>query len=140
MPLGRLRVPFSWRGMPILDTFTGGTSGGQSITPVTPGPGSRGARYRGLAAKLNAPVRSPVTRRRQALRFGTSTPNRVSMKRRVDVWSNTSELTSPPREHGETTMIGTRKPSPIGPRLRSAADGRVAAVRNCPLLRFGGGG
>ena len=28
----------------------------------------------------------------------------------IDVWSNTCELTQPPRLQGETTVIGTRVP------------------------------
>ena len=38
----------------------------------------------------------------------------VSRKRSTEVWSKASELTQPPRLHGETTIIGTRKPRPIG--------------------------
>ena len=33
-------------------------------------------------------------------------------KRMIDVWSSTSEVTYPPLLHGETTIIGTRWPSP----------------------------
>src|SRR5947209_3857107 len=62
------------------------------------------------SAKLNAVVMSPVADRRQAERFGTSTPKRASSRRRVDVWSSTSEHTKPPRLNGETTSMGTRKP------------------------------
>jgi hypothetical protein len=60
-------------------------------------------------------VRSPTAERRHAVRFGTGTPKRVSRKRSIEVWSKISELTQPPRLHGEITTIGTRKPSPIGP-------------------------
>src|SRR5579872_1787997 len=67
------------------------------------------------AAKLNALVRSPTVARRQALKFGTSAPNRVSRKRRIEVWSNRSEETNPPRVNGDRINMGTRKPSPIGP-------------------------
>ena len=83
-------------------------------------------------AKLNAAVRSPVTERRHADRFGTSAPKRVSSRRSTDVWSNVVEQTKPPRLNGETTSIGTRKPSPIGPATPDGvggerADGEVLA-------------
>lgn len=60
-----------------------------------------------------------MTLRRQALMLGHSAwvPRavvHVSMKRSTEVWSKTSELTQPPRVHGDITIIGTRKPSPIG--------------------------
>jgi hypothetical protein len=32
----------------------------------------------------------------------------------TDVWSNVSEDTYPPTDHGEMTFVGTRKPRPIG--------------------------
>ena len=44
--------------------------------------------------------------------FGSITPKRFSMKRIIEVWSNTSEQTQPPLLHGETITIGTRVPSP----------------------------
>src|SRR3954469_9597063 len=68
-------------------------------------------------AKLNAVVMSPTVARRHADRLGTSTPNRVSIKRSWDVWSNVSDETSPPRLNGDRIMHGPRKPSPIGPRM-----------------------
>src|SRR5437588_7900525 len=109
------------------------------MTPETWG--SLGRPAFGLAAKLNAAVRSPVVLRRQALRFGTLTRNRVSRNRSVDVWSNVFEQTRPPRENGETTSIGTRNPSPIGPRIPSAAAGSLGAVRYSPgVPRRGVGG
>jgi hypothetical protein len=46
-----------------------------------------------LLPKLRVDVRSPTALRRQADRFGTDTPKRVSRKRSIDVWSNVSELT-----------------------------------------------
>src|SRR5450755_3340226 len=46
---------------------------------------------------------------------GSSTPNRASMKRITEVWSNTSEQTHPPLLQGETTSSGTRTPRPYGP-------------------------
>ncbi len=57
--------------------------------------------------------------RRHALMFGqvAGVPRaavHVSMNRRTEVWSKTSELTQPPRVHGDMTSMGTRKPSPIG--------------------------
>ena len=64
------------------------------------------------SAKLNALVRSPATARRQAEMLGSITPKRASMKRMHEVWSNTCELTQPPRLHGEITYIGTRGPMP----------------------------
>jgi hypothetical protein len=53
--------------------------------------------------KLKALVRSPQTARRNGLMFGSCTPKRASRKRSTDVWSNTCELTQPPRLHGEIT-------------------------------------
>src|SRR5205823_13113007 len=93
-------------------------------------------------AKLNALVRSPVTDRRQALRFGTGTPKRDSRKRSVEVWSNVPEETKPPRLNGEMTSIGTRKPSPIGPAIPPADDGSGLTVRyssGVPAGAAGGG-
>src|ERR1700757_708435 len=65
--------------------------------------------------KLSALVRSPTVARRHALRLGTSAPKRVSRNRNMEVWSNKSEDTNPPRLNGEMSSVGTRKPSPIGP-------------------------
>jgi hypothetical protein len=62
--------------------------------------------------KFSVEVRSPQTARRNALMLGSTTPNRCSRKRSADVWSNTCELTQPPRLHGEITHIGTRMPGP----------------------------
>src|SRR5205814_7667794 len=69
-------------------------------------------------------------------------PKRDSMNRRVDVRSNTPELTNPPRANGETTSVGTRKPSPIGPAMPSAASGSGLTVRYSPGVPGGavGGG
>src|SRR4051812_44048022 len=88
-------------------------------------------------AKVNALVRAPVTERRQVLRCGTSAPKRVSRKRRIDVWSKRFEHTKPPRLNGETTSRGTRKPSPIGPRIPCAAAGRFATVTYSPTVPGG---
>ena len=60
---------------------------------------------------------SPHVMRRQADRFGTSAPKRVSRKRRSDVWSKPSDDTKPPRLNGEMMSVGTRGPSPIGPAI-----------------------
>ena len=62
--------------------------------------------------KSNAEVRSPQTVRRQGVMWGSCTPNRFSRNRMIEVWSNVSEHTQPPVLHGETTVIGTRTPSP----------------------------
>ncbi len=89
IPLGRRRLPRSCRGKGWAGTVTGVPP---MHCPAAPAGAARaGALVRGAAAKLNALVRSPVTLRRQPLRFGTSTPNRVSRKRRIEVWSNVSE-------------------------------------------------
>src|ERR1700730_12130470 len=94
------------------------------------------------AAKLKAAVRSPTAERRHALRFGTSAPKRRSTRRSVEVRSNTLEETKPPRLKGETTSIGTRKPSRTGPRTPSPGDGSVGPVTYSPAVPPGavGGG
>src|SRR3954447_8800359 len=71
------------------------------------------------AAKLKVEVMSPVVCRRQAVRFGTSTPYRCSTSRSCEVWAKVSLATSPPREYGESTRPGARKPRPIGPAMRA---------------------
>src|SRR5271166_3475869 len=125
MPLGRRRRPGScWGNAP--GVIVGATNalhvvGGAAGASV-------GEEWLGGAAKLKALVRSPVWARRQALRFGTSEPKRVSRNRSVEVWSNVSEHTSPPCENGETTSIGTRKPRPIGPATPSAPAAVSAAA------------
>src|SRR5450755_3463237 len=136
-PLGRLRVPRSWRGSDSRVTVTGGglTHDGAALAEGT---GSFTRPSRGVAAKLKAPVRSPVTPRRHFDRLGTSTPKRVSTNRSIDVWSNMSEHTNPPRVNGETTSIGTRKPSPIGPAIPPAAAGSGDTGTYSPLVPFGG--
>jgi len=93
-------------------------------------------------AKLNAEVMSRVTERRQCERLGTSAPKRVSRKRSVEVWSKVSEQTNPPRENGETTSVGTRNPSPIGPRMPAASELSGLAVTYSPVVPAGavGGG
>lgn len=70
-------------------------------------------------AKSMALVRSPETARRQSVMFGQvkGLPRwaaQVSRNFTVEVWSNTSEATYPPRVHGETNSIGTRGPNPYG--------------------------
>src|SRR5579863_3978332 len=106
---------------------------------VTEGCGSGGT-DRLCLARFNALVRSPVTERRQADRFGTSAPKRVSKNRSSEVWSKVSWHTKPPRLHGETTSSGTRKPNPIGPLSPSASDGSGLAVRYSPAVPAGGTG
>ena len=96
--------------------------------------------------KLNAVVMSPTADRRHAERFGTSAPNRVSRNRSNEVWSNTSDDTSPPRVNGDTMIIGTRNPSPIGPVTSgvppSDGSGTGGAVKYSPGVPGGavGGG
>ena len=91
--------------------------------------------------KLNALLISPTVARRQALRFGTSAPNSVSRKRRTDVWSNRSDETNPPRLNGETMIIGTRNPKPIGPGIgglpMALASGTGVAVTYSPAVPAG---
>ncbi|MNK91511.1 hypothetical protein D3C87_1116090 [compost metagenome] len=77
-----------------------------------PRPASVGSASLFGVLKLNAEVRSPQTARRNGLILGSCTPKRVSRKRSTEVWSNTCELTQPPRLHGEITNIGTRGPGP----------------------------
>src|SRR5579863_82478 len=88
------------------------------------------------AAKLNALVRSPTVARRHALKLGTSAPNRVSRNRKIEVWSNRSDETKPPRLNGERISIGTRKPSPMGPSMgglpTTVGSGTAGAVTYSP--------
>src|SRR5579862_3720543 len=65
-------------------------------------------------AKSKAEVRSPLTARCHGLMAGTAIPNRFSRNCPSEVWSNTCELTHPPRLHGEMTYKGTRGPRPQG--------------------------
>src|SRR5512139_1603832 len=65
-------------------------------------------------SKSNALVRSPHTARRHALMFGSSTPVTFSRSLTTDVWSEISDVTWPPTVQGDTTVIGTRGPSPMG--------------------------
>src|ERR1039458_4961203 len=93
-----------------------------------PGVGSasglaRSGKSAGGDEKSNADVKSPLVFRRQSLMFGSRTPNSRSMKRIVELWSNVSPQANPPVLHGETTIIGTRKPGPIGPATPPAAGG-----------------
>src|ERR1700680_4550731 len=88
------------------------------------------------AAKLKALVRSPTVARRHALRLGTSAPNLVSRNRNIEVWSKRSDDTKPPRLNGESRSIGTRKPSPTGPRIgglpMTVGSGTAGAVMYSP--------
>ena len=84
--------------------------------------------------------RSPVADRRHAERFGTSTPKRVSRNRSIEVWSNRSEFTHPPRLNGETTSMGTRNPSPIGRVIPWASEGSGDTVNSSPAVPGGGTG
>ncbi len=59
--------------------------------PTSEVAGSAGTAVTGAAVRLRAPVKSPVTDRRQAVRFGTVTPNLVSIRRSTDVWSRVPE-------------------------------------------------
>ena len=65
-------------------------------------------------------VRSPQIDRRQALIFGSLTPVTFSRNCSTDVWSYTCELVQPPVLHGDTTVIGTRGPRPIGSPLMNS--------------------
>src|ERR1700721_2940550 len=74
--------------------------------------------------------------------FGTVTLKTDAMNSSWDVWSKTSEQTHPPFENGETTSMGTLTPSPIGPAMPPAVDGRGSTVRYSPGVPSGavGGG
>src|ERR1700739_1037301 len=93
------------------------------------------------ALKFSAVVMSPTVARRQALRFGTSAPNRVSRNRNTDVWSNRSEDTNPPRLNGEIISMGTRNPSPMGPLMAgfptAVGSGTAGAVTYSPAVPGG---
>jgi hypothetical protein len=58
------------------------------------------------------------------------------------VWSNTSLDTQPPVLHGDTTSVGTRKPSPIGPAMPPVSGGSGLTVIHSPGVPAGavGGG
>jgi hypothetical protein len=84
--------------------------------------GSIGNAVVGAAVKFNAPVKSPVTPRRHADKFGTCTPNRVSMNRSTEVWSSVPEYLNPPALNGEITSAGVRSPNPMW-RERTGAEG-----------------
>src|SRR6516162_11947436 len=93
-------------------------------------------------SKLNAEVRSPATVRRQVVMFGSIMPNRLSIKRMSDVWSNTWEFTQPPLLHGEMTIIGTRTPNPYGPASYVVFPAKSSLVRSTfetPCARDSGG-
>ena len=153
-PLGRraaCRVPAP--ASPAAAAAAGSPHRGNSALPVSgPAWGSRWPARGGRPAwgsAASAPrvgrrgeverlVRSPVCVRRQRLRLGTSGPKRVSRKRSIEVWSKVCEHTKPPRENGEITSIGTRKPSPIGPRMPPAIAGS-GSTRQEFARRPGGG-
>ena len=83
-----------------------------------PGSGRSGIPKTGLP-KSKALMRSPQTLRRQALMFGQiaglpSASVHFSRNWITEVWSETSEVTQPPRVHGEISSSGTRKPRPTG--------------------------
>src|ERR1700735_1375333 len=92
-PLGEGRKPGSWRGTPV----TAGVGFGASLNSSarhsvgsfnelsTEAPAMVGIDTSAGAAKLKAEVRSPTFSRRQAVKFGTLTPNRVSRKRSSEV-------------------------------------------------------
>src|ERR1700733_14912531 len=99
--------------------------------------GRDGTAVTGGAVRLSAPVKSPVTERRQAVRFGTLTPNLVSIRRSVDVWSRVPESCDPPALNGGRPSAGVRKRRPIGPAMPAALDGRGEAVRYSPAVPAG---
>src|SRR5579872_5692258 len=116
----------------------GGQPRGGTTSPST-GTGSDGTEASG-APMSSADVRSPVTDRLHADRFGTSTPNRVSRNRSIEVWSNRSEHTHPPRLNGDTTSIGTRNPRPTGRAKPEASGGSGDTVISSPGVPGGATG
>src|SRR5450755_2220340 len=82
-------------GMPTSSVPASAFSTACSATVVSPSDvaGSDGTLVSGGLARASALVMSPVTLRRHADRFGTSTWNSVSISRSVDVWSKTPETT-----------------------------------------------
>ncbi len=113
-----------------------------SATLVSPNDvaGRSGTDTSGRLCRARATVRSPVTDRRQADKFGTSTPKRVSKKRSTEVWSKVVEQRYPPRLKGEITRHGTRNPSPTGPAIPAASAGSGSPVRYSPGVPAGGVG
>lgn len=80
-------------------------------TPEAPVTGGSGGKLVSVgAAKSNAEVRSPLTARCHGLMAGIVMSKRFSRNWPIEVWSITSDVTQPPRLHGETTYIGTRGP------------------------------
>src|ERR1700733_2266248 len=73
-------------GMPTSSEPASALSTASSATFVSPREvaGSDGTAVVGGAVKFSAPVKSPVTLRRHADRFGTVTPNRLSIRRSVE--------------------------------------------------------
>ena len=90
------------------------------------------------ASRTRSRNRTPRSGRRRrpaatGVMLGSSTPNRASMKRISDVWSNVSEQTQPPVLHGETTSSGTRTPRPYGPTTPFEPPGVPAVPLNSSL-------
>ncbi len=75
----------------------------------------------GLTPKLKALVRLPATWRRQAEMLPHWTPVTSSANCSGEVWSKVCELTRPPVDQGEITVIGTRGPMPIGSPLTNSS-------------------
>lgn len=80
-------------GIPTSSVPASAFSTASSATIVSPSEveGSGGTLVFGGLARASALVMSPVTPRRHADRLGTSTPNSVSMRRSVEVWSKVCE-------------------------------------------------
>src|SRR5580704_1396489 len=83
--------------------------------------------------KLNDDVRSPETARRHLVMLlsmmpGYSDPNRRSINRMSDVWSNTCGFTQPPLLQGEMTTMDTRTPIPYGPVAYLELPGKISFV------------
>ncbi len=62
----------------------------------------------------------------------------------TEVWSETSEVTQPPRVHGEISSSGTRNPSPTGtawvtPRVVRPPDASLKNSSVVPAAGTGGG-
>jgi hypothetical protein len=89
-------------------------SAAAAVSPM-PRLGRLGTAVVGALLKSKAPVKSPVTERRQAETLGASTPNRVSISRSTEVWSRAPEYRQPPALNGEISSAGVRKPRPTGP-------------------------
>ena len=62
--------------------------------------------------KTPVDVRSPNSRPRQAVPFGSAAPLNSSRNRRTDMWPNRSVAARPPADHGELPIAGTRYQPP----------------------------